>query len=91
MVYMPVPSPYAYVRNMDGKIKDEVEREDEPWHWNTKQRKMMKAEVSDAFRMRKRVLFVLGVLMVGACMGVYMVGSWVVALVWCWVLEKCAK
>jgi hypothetical protein len=28
----------------------------EPWHWNTKQTKMMKMELADAFEMRTRVV-----------------------------------
>ncbi|KAG4437892.1 hypothetical protein IFR05_006611 [Cadophora sp. M221] len=55
--------PYAYVRSPTLTVA-EGQRErsassspsrrsgekDEPWHWHTKQRKMMRAEVEDAFR-----------------------------------------
>lgn len=41
--------------------------EKEPWHWHTKQRKMMRAEVEDAFRVRK---WVVGLLIFGGAMGV---------------------
>ena len=41
-------------------------KEDEPWHWHTKQRHMMKAEMDDAFRVRKWVVvFLLAVGVVG--------------------------
>ncbi len=66
LVYKRVPtSPYAYVRspnpsssavNQPGKAN--VEKE--PWHWHSKQRQMMRAEVDDAFRVRKSVVVVLG-------------------------------
>lgn len=39
---------------------------EEPWYWHTKQKKMMKAEVADAFKIRKWVLIALA----AACIGV---------------------
>jgi len=42
------------------------EKEKEPWHWHTKQRKMMRAEVEDAFKVRK---WVVGLLIFGGAMG----------------------
>jgi hypothetical protein len=52
--------------------KGEVERKDgEPWHWHTTQRKMMKAEMDDAFRLRKSVIVILILVGVGSavCVG----------------------
>jgi len=55
---MPEESPYAYVKSPDAK--EETEKKDgEPWHWHTKQRKMMKAEMDDAFKLRKSVMILL--------------------------------
>ncbi|EDN97929.1 predicted protein [Sclerotinia sclerotiorum 1980 UF-70] len=39
-------------------------REEEPWHWHTKQKKMMKMEVSDAFKFRQWVLIGMAVVAV---------------------------
>ncbi|KAM3077580.1 hypothetical protein ACMFMG_006916 [Clarireedia jacksonii] len=56
------PQPYTYIRSpyrepLPGREeRREERREDEPWHWHTKQRKMMKMEVSDAFEVRHTVL-----------------------------------
>jgi hypothetical protein len=55
---VPEPSPYAYVKSPDAK-EDGERKDGEPWHWHTKQRKMMKAEMDDAFRLRKSVMVVL--------------------------------
>jgi len=52
-------------------------KEEEPWHWHTKQRHMMKAEMEDAFRVRKWVVvFLLGAVVVGG-FGVVAVVRWV--------------
>ncbi|KAG0650904.1 hypothetical protein D0Z07_2773 [Hyphodiscus hymeniophilus] len=55
-------SPYAYISETStsttGMKKPAGRKEDEKWYWHTKQRKMMKAEFSDAFRMRRSVLVV---------------------------------
>lgn len=67
-------SPYAYVKSpnagKEGKGKGK-EREREPWHWHTKQRHMMKAEMDDAFRVRKWV-----VVFLFACGGAVLFGGW---------------
>jgi hypothetical protein len=52
---VPEQSPYAYVKSPDAK-EDGERKDGEPWHWHTKQRKMMKAEMDDAFRLRKSVM-----------------------------------
>ena len=47
-------------------------KEDEPWHWHTKQRHMMKAEMDDAFRVRKWVvvfLLAVGVVAIFGALG----------------------
>lgn len=49
----------------------------EPWHWHTKQKKLMRAELEDAFKLRKWVVVcVLMGLAVGVA-GVVVVGGWV--------------
>jgi hypothetical protein len=86
---IPASSPYAYISSPDlkgegtkrvnGERKDG--REQEPWHWHTKQRQQMKAEFSDAFRIRKWVVW--GLVLSGA-VGVLAVGMGAV-WVWRWV------
>lgn len=49
------------------------EKESEKWYWRTKQKKMMRAEMEDAFRIRK---WVVGFLIVGGVGGLWM--SWIV-------------
>jgi hypothetical protein len=60
------PQPYTYVKSPDilqqqksGEVVNEQTAKEEPWHWNTKQKKMMKMELADAFEMRKRVVLVM--------------------------------
>lgn len=84
-------SPYDYIRSPKakevgkekkserGKLNDGV-KEKEPWHWHTKQRHMMKAELDDAFKLRKWVVLVLAALCVvlSVCLG----GGLVIACYW---------
>ncbi|KAJ5032535.1 uncharacterized protein L3040_009136 [Drepanopeziza brunnea f. sp. 'multigermtubi'] len=44
-------SPGAGDRGANGKGRKKGK--EEPWHWHTKQRKMMRAEMEDAFKLRK--------------------------------------
>ncbi|TVY42554.1 hypothetical protein LSUB1_G001208 [Lachnellula subtilissima] len=76
------PSPYSYVRSPDLKSESRdgngnVEGKEEPWHWHTKQRKMMKAEMDDAFRMRKSVMVFLMLVGVGIAVAVGVIGRWI--------------
>jgi hypothetical protein len=50
---------------------------EEPWHWHTKQRKMMKAEVEEAFEMRKRVVVAMMVALAGLAAGLVLFVNWV--------------
>ncbi|RAL63021.1 hypothetical protein DID88_004107 [Monilinia fructigena] len=52
------PQPYAYIKSpyRGQNAEGDKQREEEPWHWRTKQKKMMKMEVSDAFKLRQWVL-----------------------------------
>jgi hypothetical protein len=52
-------------------------KEDEPWHWHTKQRHMMKAEMDDAFRVRKWVVVFLLAVGVVAVFGAVGLVRWV--------------
>ena len=56
------------------------EEGNEPWHWHTKQRMMMKAEVSDAFKIRKWVLVMLADAGVMGAFGAMMFVRWLVYL-----------
>lgn len=73
--------PYAYVRSADAKVGSGGGGTDEPWHWHTKQRKMMRAEVADAFKLRRRVLVVMVAGAVGWGAGSVVLGRWVLAIV----------
>lgn len=53
-------------------------REREPWHWHTKQRKMMKAEVVDALQIRRTVVLVLGCIALAGAVGTFVAMRWVV-------------
>jgi hypothetical protein len=85
LIYKPAfSSPYAYIKSpnkeKDGKGNGGKEgrgKEGEPWHWHTKQRHMMKAEMEDAFRLRKWVVLVLLAAGVVAVFGVMAVVRWV--------------
>lgn len=74
-------SPNAGSDSKDGSGRVGVKDGEETWYWHTKQRKMMRAEVSDAFRLRKSVLIVMGC--AGFAVGVsgVVVGRWVVVRV----------
>ncbi|ESZ96263.1 hypothetical protein SBOR_3318 [Sclerotinia borealis F-4128] len=73
------PQPYAYVKSpyRDQNAEGDRKREQEPWHWHTKQKKMMKMEVSDAFKLRQWV--VVGMAVVAVVMGLLMLflGHWI--------------
>ncbi|KAL3417957.1 hypothetical protein PVAG01_10967 [Phlyctema vagabunda] len=75
MIWKDSPEPYAYVRSPHPKegASPEGKGTREPWHWHSKQKKMMKMEVADAFEIRKWVLTAM--LVLG---GVLVVVSWIV-------------
>jgi hypothetical protein len=89
LVYKPVPdpSPYAYISSPDAKsggraaTKGQVE---EPWHWHTKQRQQMKAEIADAFRVRQWVLFALLGCALSSLVGTWVIGRWMVSFLKGW-------
>ncbi|PBP19570.1 hypothetical protein BUE80_DR009589 [Diplocarpon rosae] len=79
--------PYAYVKS-PGSREMEPEKDansspdrakEEPWHWHTKQRKMMRAEMEDAFKLRKWVVIALIIGIVSAAVVVWMLGRWVIS------------
>ncbi|KAL2072616.1 hypothetical protein VTL71DRAFT_11959 [Oculimacula yallundae] len=63
-------SPNASPRRRSGEI-------DEPWHWHTKQKKMMRAELEDAFKLRKWVVLFLGAVVFSGMIMVLLLGSWI--------------
>jgi hypothetical protein len=76
------PQPYTYVTSPDvlqRQKSGEVVKEQatkEPWYWKTKQKKMMKMEVADAFEIRKWVVLAMSVAVaVFAALAVWLV-SW---------------
>ncbi|KAK0119240.1 hypothetical protein ONS95_008094 [Cadophora gregata] len=63
----------------------EREREKaEPWHWHTKQRKMMRAEVEDAFKVRKWVVVFLVLVAVFGVGSLVMMGWWLLGFSRSW-------
>lgn len=70
-------APYQYVR-VDPSQPDAPTTGDEGarWHYHTKQRKLMKMEAEDAFRIRGSVLVVLGLFAVAATWLVWRVSWW---------------
>ncbi|KAF7906795.1 hypothetical protein EAF00_001073 [Botryotinia globosa] len=73
------PQPYAYIKSPSrGQNAEGIKRkEEEPWHWNTKQKKMMKVEVSDAFRFRQWVLIGMAVVAAGIGLLVLCLANWI--------------
>lgn len=69
-------APYQYVR-VDRSRPDTSGTEDEgtKWHYHTKQRKLLKLEAEDAFRIRGSVVVFLGLVVVAATWTVWQV-SW---------------
>jgi hypothetical protein len=72
-------SPYSYIKspNSQSSLSKEGKEKEEPWHWHTKQRHMMKAEMDDAFRVRKWVVVFLVACAMLAVFGVVGVLRWV--------------
>jgi len=67
------------VKDVRGEKESDV-NQGEKWYWRTKQKKMMRAEVADAFKIRKWVVGFLvlsgtGVLFVG-----WMVTGWIISI-----------
>ncbi|RDL40067.1 Uncharacterized protein BP5553_00046 [Venustampulla echinocandica] len=73
-----ISSPYVYVKSPEAKSSGAGNgtREEEPWHWHTHQRKMMKAEMDDAFRLRRSVMLVLIGLLIGTILVLATVIRW---------------
>jgi hypothetical protein len=79
---VPSASPYAYVGAKTGVAKG---KDDEPWHWHTKQRQQMKAEISDAFALRVWVLYALLGCALSSLVGMWVIGRWMVGFVKGWI------
>lgn len=72
-------TPYKYVKVDSTKARAPVgSDEGTRWYYHSKQRKLMKMEVDDAFQIRKTVLVVLGLLGVAAS---WLLG-WVIWWIW---------
>lgn len=77
--------PYAYVKSPNARHgEDKKGAAEEPWHWNTKQKQMMRMEVSDAFEMRKTVV----VVMIAIVLGLGLLGSWAAKYVFGLLLQR---
>lgn len=95
-IFKPVnTSPYDYVKSPDWNLKDSSGNSgngkgaearktmEEPWHWHTQQRKMMKAEISDALKLRQ---WVVASLILGVVGVVFVVTAGLHWVVWLWKL-----
>lgn len=75
-------APYQYVRVDRSKPDTPTAGNDGArWHYHTKQRKLMKMEAEDAFRMRGSVLVVLGLLAVAVSCVAWHMTWWLWAVV----------
>lgn len=71
-------APYKYIKVNSSRSETPTDNDDgSRWYYHTKQRKLMKMEVSDAFQIRSTVLVVLGLLAVAATWALWCVGWWV--------------
>ncbi|APA06519.1 hypothetical protein sscle_02g012890 [Sclerotinia sclerotiorum 1980 UF-70] len=73
------PQPYAYLKSpyRGQHAEGDRKREEEPWHWHTKQKKMMKMEVSDAFKFRQWVLIGMAVVAVVIGLLILYLANWI--------------
>lgn len=72
-------APYQYVRvdaSGPNAITSSEKEEGKRWHYHTKQRKLMKMEVEDAFQIRGSVLVVLGLVAALGTFATWRIGSW---------------
>lgn len=75
-------APYQYVRvNSSGPATPTTGKEGTKWYYHSKQRKLMKMEVDDAFQIRGSVLTVLGLLAVLATWASWRAGLWLWTIV----------
>lgn len=70
-------TPYQYVRVDRSKPNTPTAGDQETkWHYHTKQRKLMRMEAEDAFRIRGSVVVILGLLALAASWIAWQVSSW---------------
>ncbi|KAK1961735.1 hypothetical protein LY78DRAFT_661873 [Colletotrichum sublineola] len=69
-------SPYHYVQARDQK-NPRPAGEKEEWYYHSKQKKLIRMEVDDAFQMRGHVLVVLALVSLAVFWGVWLFSSWV--------------
>lgn len=74
-------APYQYVRVDRSQPANSSSTTDSKWYYHTKQRKLMRMEAEDAFRIRGSVLVVLGLLVVAASWAVWWLGCQLWAVV----------
>lgn len=75
-------APYQYVRvNPSTSATPTTEKDGAKWYYHSKQRKLMKMEVDDAFQIRGSVLTVLGLLAVLATWATWRMGFWLWTIV----------
>lgn len=78
-------APYQYVRvDTTAPASRSTGEERGRWYYHTKQRKLMRMEVDDAFQVRGLVLMVLGLGAVATSWGVWCVGGWIWDLARSW-------
>lgn len=68
-------SPYNYVRAKDQSTPSPRDEQGE-WHYHSKQKKLMRMEVDDAFEMRGYVLVAMAVVSLSIAWGFWALSSW---------------
>lgn len=71
-------TPYKYVKINATNPKVPADKDEGPrWYYHSKQKKLMKMEVDDAFQIRGTVLVVLGLLALAATWALWWVACWI--------------
>ncbi|WYZ34461.1 hypothetical protein EsH8_I_000737 [Colletotrichum jinshuiense] len=74
-------SPYHYVQVKQQK-KPKLNEDQEEWYYHSKQKKLMRMEVDDAFKMRGHVLLTLALMSLVIVWGVWVLSSWTWRSAW---------
>jgi hypothetical protein len=76
--------PYQFLHAPGDADVASIQSEDGEWYYHTKQRKLMKLEVAEAFQIRTTVLVILGAASGLMAYVAWRAGAWIVRLVFSW-------